>query len=50
MLTEFMTCERRYGVRVLCETLNRNIFKVWNEGKKTCVVTENMEEKFQAFL
>lgn len=35
---------------MVCESLNCNIFKVWNEGKKTCVVIENMEEKFQAFL
>lgn len=47
---EFMMCERMSGVRVVCETLKCSIFKVWNKGKKTDVVIENIEEKFRAFL
>lgn len=31
---EFMVCERMAGVRVVCEALEWNIFKVWKKGKK----------------
>lgn len=31
---EFMVCERMTGMRVVCEALEWNIFKVWNKGKE----------------
>lgn len=43
----FMMCEM---VWEWYEAFKSNICKVWNKGKKTYVVTENTEKKFQAFL